>query len=63
MVKQGREFLEKTKYRQQKPEILMHDRDTKSSKAWTETLEKYGVRINPLPVASLNLNGRYERSI
>jgi hypothetical protein len=29
----------------------MHDRDTKFTKVWAETLEMNGVKTNPLPVA------------
>ena len=63
VVRQTREFLDRTKDREQKPAILMHDRDTKFTKAWTATLEQNGVKTNPLPVASPNLNGRCERFI
>ena len=63
VVKQTKEFLEKTKDREQRPAILMHDRDTKFTEAWTATLEQNGVTNNPLPVASPNLNGRCERFI
>ncbi|QDT53900.1 Integrase core domain protein [Caulifigura coniformis] len=63
MVRQTKEFLVKTKDREKKPDILMHDRDTKFSRAFTAACEKGGLRTNPLPVASPNLNGRCERLI
>jgi putative transposase len=63
VVRQTKVFLEKTKDREQKPAVLMHDRDTKFTKAWTATLEKNGIKTNPLPVASPNLKGRCERFI
>jgi putative transposase len=63
VVRQTKEFLEKTKDRGKKPEILMHDRDTKFSRAFTTACEKGGLRTNPLPVASPNLNGRCDRFI
>ena len=63
VVKQTKEFLDKTREREQKPAILMHDRDAKFTKAWAKTLEMNGVKANPLPVASPNLNGRCERFI
>ncbi|MDA0283022.1 MAG: integrase core domain-containing protein, partial [Planctomycetota bacterium] len=49
--------------REQKPAIVMHDRDTKFTKEYTAALAGRGVRTNPLPVASPNLNGRCERFI
>lgn len=64
VCRQTEEFLELTKDRgEAKPAILMHDRDTKFTRAFTQTLEQNGVRGNPLPVASPNLNGRCERFI
>ena len=41
----------------------MHDRDAKFSKEFTETLKSHGLRTNPLPKVSPNLNGRCERFI
>jgi hypothetical protein len=63
VVRQTKEFLEKTRDRDQKPAILMHDRDTKFSRAFTAASREGGLRTNPLPVASPNLNGRCERLI
>ncbi len=63
-VKQQTEaFIEKTANRTEKPDIIMHDRDTKFSKEFVETLTSKGMRTNALPVASPNLNGRVERFI
>jgi len=63
VVRQTKEFLAKTKEREKKPDILMHDRDTKFSRAFTAACQQGGLRTNPLPVASPNLNGRCERLI
>ena len=63
MVEQTKEFLDQTIHREQKPSIVMHDRDTKFTKDFTATLKAKGVRTNALPVASPNLNGRCERFI
>ena len=41
----------------------MHDLDTKFTKEFTEKLKERGLRTNPLPKASPNLNGRCERFI
>ena len=63
-VKQQTEaFIEKTADRTEKPDIIMHDRDTKFTKEFVETLTSKGMRTNALPVASPNLNGRVERFI
>lgn len=56
-------FAERTKDRPKKPEIVIHDRDQKFTKQFTQTLAKSGVKTSPLPVASPNLNGRCERYI
>ncbi|WP_146512760.1 DDE-type integrase/transposase/recombinase, partial [Thalassoglobus neptunius] len=56
-------FLDQTENREHKPEILIHDRDTKFSKEFTEKLKSRSVRTNVLPKASPNLNGRCERVI
>lgn len=63
VVEQTKEFLDQTMAREQKPSIVMHDRDTKFTKDFTATLKAKGVRTNVLPVASPNLNGRVERFI
>ena len=63
VVDQAERFLSETAGRVKKPAIVMHDRDTKFSKAFTKKLNDRGVRTNPLPKASPNLNGRCERFI
>lgn len=40
-----------------------HDLDTKFTKEFTAKLQERGLRTNPLPKASPNLNGRCERFI
>ncbi len=61
VVEQTKDFLDQTMTREQKPSIVMHDRDTKFTKEFTATLKAKGVRTNVLPIASPNLNGRVER--
>lgn len=61
VVEQTNEFLEQTLDREKVPSIVMHDRDTKFTKEFTQTLEGWGVRTNKLPITSPNLNGRDER--
>ena len=56
-------FIEQTADREKKPDIIMHDRDTKFTKEFTERLKSRGLRTNALPKASPNLNGRCERFI
>lgn len=63
VVDQTERFLDETAGRDHKPEIVIHDRDTKFSTEFTQTLKNRGVRANPLPKASPNLNGRCERFI
>jgi putative transposase len=63
VVKQTEEFLNQTLSREHKPDIVMHDRDTKFSKEFVAKLKEHGVRNNKLPKASPNLNGRCERAI
>ncbi len=63
VVEQTKDFLDQTMNREQKPSIVMHDRDTKFTKDFTATLKAKGVRTNVLPIASPNLNGRVERFI
>lgn len=41
----------------------MHDRDTKYSREFTETLKAHGLKANKLPKRSLNLNGRCDKFI
>ncbi len=61
--KQADLFVDQTAGRDKKPDIVMHDKDTKFSKGFTEKLKERGVRTNSLPKASPNLNGRCERII
>lgn len=63
VVKQTEEFLDQTLKREDKPAIVMHDRDTKFTKDFVAKLNECGVRNNALPKASPNLNGRCERAI
>ncbi|TWT41502.1 Integrase core domain protein [Thalassoglobus neptunius] len=63
VVNQTARFLDETAGREHRPEIVIHDRDTKYSKEFTQALKNRGVRANPLPKASPNLNGRCERFI
>lgn len=63
VVKQTEAFLEQTKDRAEKPDIVMHDRDTKFTKDFVAKLKEHGVRTNALPKTSPNLNGRCERFI
>ena len=63
VVDQAERFLSETAGRVKKPAIVMHNRDTKFSRAFTKKLNELGVRTNPLPKASPNLNGRCERFI
>ena len=61
--KQTELFIEQTAQRASKPDIVMHDLDTKFTKEFTAKLVNKGIRTNPLPKASPNLNGRCERFI
>ncbi len=63
VVKQTEAFLEQTKDRAEKPDIVMHDKDTKFTKEFVAKLKEHGVRTNSLPKTSPNLNGRCERFI
>ena len=63
MERQTEAFIEKTKDRADKPDIVMHDRDTKFTKEFVAKLKEHGVRTNALPKTSPNLNGRCERFI
>ncbi len=63
VVKQTEAFLEQTKDRAEKPDIVMHDKDTKFTKEFVAKLKEHGVRTNALPKTSPNLNGRCERFI
>jgi putative transposase len=61
--KQADLFVDQTAGREDKPSIVMHDKDTKFTKDFTDKLKSRGVRTNSLPKASPNLNGRVERII
>lgn len=63
VVEQTEDFLSRTKQREQKPSIVIHDRDTKFTKEFVAKLVDCDVRTNALPKASPNLNGRCERFI
>ena len=56
-------FAEQTKDRDNKPEMIIHDRDLKFTKDFTKTVKDAGMKTNPLPKGSPNLNGRCERVI
>ena len=43
--------------------MILHDRDVKFTKEFTATVKKSGIKTNPLPKASPNLNGRCERFV
>ena len=61
--KQADLFADQTAGRDEKPSIVMHDKDTKFTKGFVDKLKSRGVRTNSLPKASPNLNGRCERFI
>ena len=61
--KQADLFVDQTAGRDESPEFLMHDNDTKFTKEFAAKLKGRGVRTNSLPKASPNLNGRCERFI
>jgi len=63
VVEQTEVFLEDTCGREKKPDIVIHDRDTKFTKDFVAALVSRGVRTNALPKTSPNLNGRCERFI
>jgi putative transposase len=63
VCKQTEWFVEKTKDREKKPEMILHDRDVKSTKEFTATVKDAGMKTTPLPKGSPNLNGRCERFI
>jgi len=56
-------FLDETAGREERPSIVILDRDTKFTKGFIATLKSRGVRTNALPKASPDLNGRCERAI
>lgn len=61
VAEQTESFLEQTSCRNEKPAIVMHDRDTKFTQEFINKLKQKGVQHNALPQASPNLNGRCER--
>ena len=63
VCEQAELFLDETAGREVKPDIVMHDRDTKFTHEFVATLKQRGVRTNALPKASPNLNGRCERFV
>ena len=63
VYRQTKKFADETSDREKRPAILIHDRDTKYTKKFRETVEAGGMNTNPLPKASPNLNGRCERFI
>lgn len=56
-------FIEQTKDRDKKPEMIIHDLDAKFTKEFTKMVKDADVKTNPLPKCSPNLNGRCERFI
>ncbi len=56
-------FMDQTKDRDKKPEMIIHDGDVKFTKEFTKTVKDTGMKTNPLPKGSPNLNGRCERFI
>jgi putative transposase len=63
VTKQTEAFLDQTINREDKPAIVMHDKDAKFTKEFVAKLKQHGVRTNSLPKASPNLNGRCERFV
>ena len=63
VTEQAHRFLEETATRDKKPEIVMHDKDTKFTREFAAALKSRGVRTNELPKTSPNLNGRCERFV
>ena len=63
VCEQTKLFAERTKDREKKPEMIIHDRDVKYTKDFHRTVKEAGMKTNPLPKGSPNLNGRCERVI
>ena len=63
VCEQTKLFAERTKDREKKPELIIHDRDVKYTKDFHQTVKEAGMKTNPLPKGSPNLNGRCERVI
>ncbi|WP_339750378.1 hypothetical protein, partial [uncultured Rubinisphaera sp.] len=55
VCRQTKMFNEQTRDRVKRPAILIHDRDTKYTKKFRETVEAAGMKTNPLPKASPNV--------
>jgi putative transposase len=55
--KQAEVFVERTAQREKKPEMILHERDLKFTKEFTQTVKDAGMKTNPLPKGSPNLNG------
>ncbi len=53
VVEQTDLFLDQTCGREERPSILLHDRDTKFSKDFVASLDSRGVKANALPKATL----------
>jgi len=51
-------FAEQTNDREKKPKLILHDRDVKFTKEFTQTVKDAGMKTNPLPKGSPNVNGR-----
>ena len=56
-------FIDQTSSRDEKPTMLIHDRDTKFGKSFREKLATGNIKPIKLPKSSPNLNGRCERFI
>ena len=63
VVKQTEGSIDQTANRDEKPSIVLHDRDSKFSKDFRTKLKDHGIRTNALPIAAPNLNGRCERFV
>ena len=63
VCKQTEWFAEKTKSREKKPTIILHDRDVKFTREFASTVKNAGMKTNPLQKGSPNLNGRCERFV
>lgn len=56
-------FLDGKFEQNNRPKFILHDRDTKFSKAFVKSVTETGTKAIALPVKSPNLNGRCERVI
>ena len=64
VCEQTQRFIDSTANRgEKKPDIIMHDRDSKFSKDFVSIVKKNGMRTNALPKGSPNLNGRTEKFV